>query len=182
MIETGSRYNAVVPYKGNYIKDPGFENISTPGIPSAVYARNGSGRGSTYFTDPSEQVEGRYSVRMTTPEEDNSMTLRFYPVTVASDRSYMISVRAKSDPGRRVLSADGGNGGEISKPQYVEIGFGEYGKARFTPTSDWKEYVTFVTIPPDSLPVVRVNVTLRMPGQGVAWFDMVQVIEDPVKR
>jgi len=67
-------------------------------------------------------------------------------------------------------------------PQTVEISLGEFGKATFEPQSQWKQFVTFVTIPNDSVPIIKANVTLKMPGHGVAWFDMLQVIEDPLKR
>ena len=38
-------------------------------------------------------------------------------------------------------------------------------------------FVTFVTIPADSISSPRVNAILRMPGKGTAWFDMIQVVE-----
>jgi hypothetical protein len=53
--------------------------------------------------------------------------------------------------------------------------------SKFIPSDVWRQYVTFVTIPSDTLPEIKANVILRMPGQGVAWFDMLQVIEDPLK-
>ena len=63
-------------------------------------------------------------------------------------------------------------------PQYVEILLGEFGKARFVPDNEWRQYVTFVTIPADTLPRFKTNLILKMPGQGVAWFDEVKVTED----
>ena len=63
-------------------------------------------------------------------------------------------------------------------PQYVEILLGEFGRARFIPDNLWREYVTFVTIPIDTLARFKTNLILKMPGQGVAWFDQVKVTED----
>ena len=67
-------------------------------------------------------------------------------------------------------------------PQYVEISLGEFGQARFIPDKEWRRYVTFVTIPNDTLPLFKTNLILKMPGQGVAWFDQLKVLEDPLKQ
>ena len=63
-------------------------------------------------------------------------------------------------------------------PQYVEVLLGDFGRARFIPDKDWKQYITFVTIPADTLAHFKTNLILKMPGQGVAWFDKVRVTED----
>ena len=63
----------------NLIKDPGFEDISSPGIPSSCYARPGGDRGATYFLDSREHYDGNHSVRIITPENDKSVALRFFP-------------------------------------------------------------------------------------------------------
>jgi hypothetical protein len=59
---------------------------------------------------------------------------------------------------------------------------GNFGKATFVPGKEWKQYIAIVSIPSDTVPELKANVTLRMPGQGVAWFDMLQVIEDPLTK
>jgi hypothetical protein len=62
--------------------------------------------------------------------------------------------------------------------QYVEISLGDFSRARFVPDEQWKRYVTFVTIPADTLASFKTNLILKMPGQGVAWFDQVRVTLD----
>ncbi|MFZ2339038.1 MAG: hypothetical protein WAW07_04870, partial [Bacteroidales bacterium] len=57
------------------------------------------------------------------------------------------------------------------------LGLGDYGKKKFIPGEEWKQFVTSVTIPGDSIPSPGVNPVLRMPGKGFAWFDMIQVFE-----
>ncbi len=167
----------VKPFKNNLINDPGFEDMASPGIPSACYVRPGSDRGSTYFTDPRIAFEGNYSLRLITPSENGGATLRFFPVNVKTGYSYMISLRARSDPEQR-FTPEPVSGDFI--PQYVEVGVDDFHNARFVPQKEWKNFVTFVTIPPDTVPEKKVNIFLRMPGQGVAWFDMLQMIEDPL--
>jgi hypothetical protein len=63
-------------------------------------------------------------------------------------------------------------------PQYIEVSLGEFSRARFVPDNQWREYVTFVTIPEDTLAGFKTNLILKMPGQGVAWLDQVKVTED----
>jgi hypothetical protein len=158
----------------NLIKDPGFEDLTSPGIPSACYARPGGDRGATFFLDSRESSEGLHSLRLVTPVEDKSAAIRFFPVSVKAGRSYSVSIWARTDPEQRFHPVQT----EKQKPQYTEIQFGSFKRARFTPDEKWREYVTFVTIPDDTTATVRTNLILKMPGQGVGWFDMVKVIEE----
>jgi hypothetical protein len=162
----------------NLITDSGFEDLTTPGIPSACYARPGGDRGATYFLDTRQYNEGYHSLRIITPEANKSLAIRFFPFLVRAGSSYTISIWAKSDPEQRLsveqISQDKKN--EI--PQYVEVMLGGFSRSRFIPGSEWKQYVTFVTIPTDTLPKFKTNLILKMPGQGVAWFDQVKVTED----
>jgi len=142
--------------------DPGFEDVSSPGVPASCYARGGGDRGATYFLDPREHIEGNHSIRIVTPTENKSIRLRLFPFTATNGTSYYISVWAKADPDRK---------------QYFEIALGDYGWKRFELTGEWKEYVTSVTIPYYNDQPPKTNVILQMPSAGVAWFDMLQVIE-----
>ncbi len=173
MIDLNKSKDEFVPWSGNLIKDPGFEDITSTGIPAACYARQGGDRGATYFVDSREHIEGNHSLRLITPKDSNSVALRFFPVTVTSGNSYILSVWAKADPEERLTEKE---------QQYVEISVGEFGKAFFIPQSNWKQFITFIKIPADSIPHFKSNIILRMPGQGVAWFDLLQMVEDPLKR
>ena len=76
----------------NLLKDPGFEDISSPGVPSACYARPGGDRGATYFLDTREHHEGNHSVRILTPDENKSITFRFFPFQVKAGILYNFSL------------------------------------------------------------------------------------------
>jgi hypothetical protein len=166
----------------NLIKDTGFEDLSSPGLPSACYVRPGGDRGATYFLDTRDFYEGNHSLRMITPVENKSLAIRFFPFVVKAGASYTISIWAKSDPERRFFPVTNPENTRLYRktemPQYVEISLGEFSRARFVPDSRWREYVTFVSIPEDTLAHFRTNLTLKMPGQGVAWLDQVKVTED----
>jgi hypothetical protein len=164
------------------IKDPGFEDTSSTGIPASCYAKTGGDRGATFFLDSRESFEGNHSLRIITPEENKSVSLRFFPFTASAGASYTISIWAKSDPEQRflplALKDNTSSKKEKPMPQYVEILLGEFGGARFIPDKEWRRYMTFITIPADTLPSYRTNLVLKMPGQGVAWFDQLNVFED----
>ncbi|MBK9391119.1 MAG: hypothetical protein IPN68_13355 [Bacteroidetes bacterium] len=163
----------------NLIKDPGFEYVFSPGVPTACYARPGEDRGATYFTDSREYYDGYHSLRLITPKDEASVGIRFFPCQVKAGSSYMISVWAKSDPEQRFrASADTSFQQKNFKPQYAEVSFGVFATARFVPEKEWKRFVTFVTIPSDTTATLRTNLVLTMPGQGVGWFDQIRVVEE----
>lgn len=166
----------------NLIYDAGFEDLSSPGLPSACYARPGGDRGATYFLDTREYSEGNHSLRIRTPEDNKSLAIRFFPFFVKASASYTISIWAKADPEQRIFPVTKIENARLNEktgvPQYVEISLGDFSRARFAPDSVWREYITFVTIPADTLPRFKTNLILKMPGQGVAWFDKVKVTED----
>ena len=186
LIDLNKNKEGIVPYSKNLMKDPGFEDISSTGIPAACYASPGKDRGATYFLDSREHLEGNHSLRIVTPKDSNSITLRFYPMTLTPGSSYYISVWAKTDPEQRLSESYSPKRTDPFKlkkePQFVEISLGEFGKARFIPQIEWKQFVTIITIPPDTIPRLKANLILKMPGHGVAWFDMLQVIEDPLSK
>ena len=174
--------NGKIVTSDNLLKDPGFEDISNPGVPSACYARPGGDKGATYFLDTREHHEGNHSVRLLTPAENKGITLRLFPMAVKAGSSYAISIWAKSDPEQRfsfVTNQDSlRHRIEKQDKQYVEIEMGAFGKARFVPDGEWRRYMTFITIPPDTVKSFRTNLLIRMPGQGVAWLDDLKVYEE----
>jgi len=171
LIEMEPRMDSLKPFPDNLLPDPGFEDTSSPGVPASCYARNGGDRGATYFLDSREHIEGSHSIRIITPRENGSIKLRFFPVTVMPDQKYLISIRAKADPEQRFPAS------EIKKPQYFELSLSGYGSKRFKMSEKWEEFVTIITIPYFDDQLSKANIILQMPSAGVAWFDMLQVIE-----
>ncbi|HOS71288.1 MAG TPA: hypothetical protein PLZ75_02440 [Bacteroidales bacterium] len=161
----------VKPFKGNLITDPGFEDLSSPGIPASCYAWNNGDRGATFFLDSREHVEGNHSLRLITPADNRSARLRFFPFRTSPGKTYYISVMAKTDP--EIITDNPVTG----SPLYFEISLGNYGSRRFALSSEWKEYVAAITIPYGNNIPPKTNVILQLPSAGVAWFDMLQAIE-----
>lgn len=162
---------AIKPWKGNLVTDPGFEDLSGPGIPASCYAWNNGDRGATFFLDTREHLEGNHSLRLVTPRDNRSARLRFFPFKTRPGMTYYISVWARTDP-EQIPDPD-----KRDKPQYFELSLGNYGSKRFKLTNEWKEYMTGITIPTGEDIPPKTNVILQMPSAGVAWFDMLQAIE-----
>jgi hypothetical protein len=172
-------------WSGNQVKDPGFEDITSAGVPSNCYVKPGNDKGATYFTDTREHLDGNHSIRIITPKDSCGVSLKFFPVIVEAGKSYIVSLWSKREdvqkfsginnpirPGTKIISDNG---------QIVEISLGDFGKATFIPGADWKQYITTFAIPDDTTKRFKTNILLNMPGKGVAWFDMLQMIEDPLK-
>ncbi len=169
------------PYPGNLLRDPGFEDISSPGIPASCYAWNQGDRGATFFLDPRERVEGNNSLRLITPADNKSARLRFFPVNIIKGRTYIVTVWAKADPEQRPVQmrlSEGEHESGISlMPQYFELSIGNYGNVRFIAGEEWQQYIAAIKIPADADIPAKLNVLLSMPGSGTGWFDMLQVFE-----
>jgi len=182
LLDLRQRINAIAGSPENLLKDPGFEDISNPGVPAACYARPGGDRGATYFLDTREHHEGNHSVRLSTPGDGKGIALRLFPFRVKAGSSYAISVWAKSDPEQRLSDVTNQDSLRLytgnHNPHYVEIELGVFGKSRFVPDQEWRRYMTFITIPSDTLKSFRTNLILKMPGQGVAWIDDMKVFEE----
>jgi hypothetical protein len=182
LIDLHQSKDKLIVSSDNLLKDPGFEDITNPGVPSACYARPGEDRGATYFLDAREHHEGNHSLRLLTPSDGKGISLRLFPFRVKAGASYAISVWAKSDPEQRLANVTNQDSLRhyVKKlnPQYVEIELGVFGKARFVPDEEWRRYMTFITIPSDTLKSFRTNLFIKMPGRGVAWFDDMKVYEE----
>ena len=100
---------------------------------------------------------------------NKGITFRLFPFQVKAGASYAISIWAKSDPEQRISFATNQDYERLynknQNPQYVEIELGAFGKARFVPDKEWRRYITFVTIPTDTLASFKTNLILRMPGR-----------------
>ena len=171
LINSGPVNVSVKPWKDNLIADPGFEDLSSPGIPASCYAWNNGDRGATFFLDTREHFEGNHSLRLVTPVNNRSARIRFFPFRTSPGKTYYISVMAKADP--EIIP----DNNKANRPVFFEISLGNYGTCRFELSNEWKEYVAGITIPSGEDLPPKTNVILQMPSAGVAWYDMLQAIE-----
>ena len=151
----------------NIVLNPGFEHTPSPGTPthgSASAPKTPGYTGATYFVDARTAVQGFHSLRMTAPADGQGMTFQFYPVKVETDASYLFSLWARSD-NRAAGSA-------------FDVEIEELGVNRtFTVGPDWQEYRFHFTV---DQPLKALHAALTQQGNGTLWFDLVQIIPDPI--
>jgi len=132
LIITKSTKEQPIQYKGNLVKDPGFEDITSPGVPASCYAWNEGDRGATYFLDSREHYEGNHSLRLITPQKNQGCRLRFFPVNISKGKKYGLSIWAKTDD---VFQNPERN--SEGSPVF-ELAMGDYGGNQFKPGIDWQ--------------------------------------------
>ena len=168
----------------NLILDPGFEDDASPGVPASCYARAGKDRGATYFTDTRISVEGRHSLRISTPAADNGSGLTFFPVMVNSGTGYTLSVWAKYDPAsykeEKATFWQKLFGNRPDPNRYFTLSLGSIKSQKFTLSNEWQKYSLPVFIPEKSAESSRINPGLTVNSQGTAWFDALELYPDPV--
>ncbi|MCD6347526.1 MAG: beta-galactosidase [Bacteroidales bacterium] len=168
----------------NLILDPGFENISSPGIPSACYVSVGEDKGANCFLDTRMVHEGRHSLRITTPETDKGMSLSFFPVRMSSGSGYSLSIWARLDTNsimpmertfwQRLFRRNKYRG------SFFTLSIGSYANEKFRLTSDWARYTIYFNISDKGTKTVKLGASLELNTQGTAWFDQLELRADPV--
>ena len=168
---------------GNLILDSGFEDITSPGIPSACYAAVGSDKGANCFLDTRVTYEGRHSLRMTTPQKNKGMSLSFFPVRMRSGSGYTLSVWARLDTNsiidvkrtfwQRLFGKNKFEGNQF------HMSIGDYAQEKFRLTSEWACYKIRFNIDDMGTETIKVGAKLELLSQGTAWFDQIELYPDP---
>jgi hypothetical protein len=154
---------------GNLVKDPGFEDLTSAGVPAACYAYPGDDPGCTYFIDPRRHYEGDHSLRMNNPSTRPGNELRFYGIVVDTTKTYTVSIMARTGPSSN--KAGGRKGG----PVQFRLSFGTVEKV-FDCTDNWQKYeIGGIRIQSAKDQNIKVSPILELIGKGTAWFDMLQV-------
>jgi hypothetical protein len=157
------------PEPGNLTLDPGFEDISSAGVPSFCAAHAGTDGGSTYFTDSRRHHEGEHSLRMNNPSVEPGTRLEFYGITIYPGKSYTVSVMARTG------SSSNSRQAKKAGPLSFRLALGTQAK-EFAVTDKWERYeikgIRFEMAGQDNL---RVSPELQILGKGTIWFDLLQM-------
>ncbi len=157
---------------GNITFDPGFEDITTPGLPAFSNAFPGTDPGFTYFIDSRRHFEGEHSLRVNNPSVKPGNRLSF--LTVASDpkKSYTVSVMAKTG------FSSNKPGGKKGGPVQVSLSLCNAEKI-FECTDSWQSFqVNGVRIVKGDGASVNISPRIELISKGTAWFDLLQVYPD----
>jgi hypothetical protein len=139
----------------NLVVDPSWENMASPGTPSACYASIPGA--ANCFVDSRVARHGRHSLRMTAPTPDELPSLTPFPIPVKAGQAYRVSIWAKGKAEGVVL----------------KVSLGGLGKQEFPLTTEWQEYSLSVTAEKDAS---RVSPGLALGSPGVAWVDLLQIV------
>lgn len=158
--------------RGNISLDGGFEEVSSPGVPSACFALPGYDRGSNYFTDSRRSFKGEHSVRMNNPCDKPGSSLSFFGLALDEKRSYTLSVMAST-------------GGSSNKPAgrndtivAFRLGLGSADET-FNCSGSWQKYkINNIRIIQNPEGSERISPLLQMTGKGTLWFDNLEVYPD----
>lgn len=155
-------------HPGNLTANPGFEIIASPGLAigsntKTSFPKKGDPAAS-FFIDPRQHKEGRFSLRLITPVDSGGSRIRLLPVVLKAGNSYRVSVWAKAKQQERM--------------PVLRLGVeGPRQERTFTLTDDWQQY-SFLLRSDSSWSAAIVSFDLVT--AGTAWVDGVQVNADPV--
>lgn len=148
----------------NLLLDPSFENSLVPGTPAACYFKLRGDRGAHAQLDTRLSIDGRHSLRLTTPTYDNGLNVELFPVELKSGQAYAFSFWAKARQPNKQLFVQLGNGAE----------------RRFTLRSYWQEFHwVFTANGQEATRNSKTSIRLSLLSQGEAWIDLVQLTAEP---
>ena len=157
---------------GNLTTDPGFEDLSSNGVPAACFSFPGEGSGCTFFIDSRRHFQGDHSLRMNNPVEKAGNRLSFYNASLDSKKSYTVSVMARAG---QSSNKPGGKKGGLVQFRLALAGTGMV----FSCTENWQKYgISGIRVPVDAMENGRYSPELELTGKGTAWFDLLQVFPD----
>ncbi|MCK5820389.1 MAG: hypothetical protein KAH17_00820 [Bacteroidales bacterium] len=176
--------DATKTYAGNLIQDSGFENAISPGVPAACYASVGRDKGATYFLDTSDPYEGRHSLRMVSPADNQGVMLSLFPVRLNSGTGYTLSIWARIDANSVIVPSrtfwQKLFGKNKFEGNFFNISAGDFASEEIQLTSNWTRYKVHFQVPADGSSTIKINPSLELISQGVAWFDMLELYPDPM--
>ena len=152
----------------NIVVNPGFEEIVSPGLPigyNKTYTSNDKkDLGATAFADPAQSKEGMFSLRLITPVDSGGNKIRFLPLVINKDNSYIVSVWAKARQNEKM-------------PTFRLMISGMDESHVYELSNIWKKYSFAFTAKSSSTNAI---LSLELLTQGTAWFDVMQVSPTPV--
>jgi hypothetical protein len=157
---------------GNLSIDPGFEDITNPGVPSACFVIEGADPGNTFFIDSRKHFNGEHSLRMNNPSTEPGDRLLFYGLDLQGKKSYTVSIMAKTGQSSNIPP------GKKEKVVRFTLGLGIANEV-FTCSDSWEKYeLNGIRVYPEGSPGERISPRLEMAGKGTAWFDNLLVYPD----
>ncbi|UZR96668.1 carbohydrate binding domain-containing protein [Chondrinema litorale] len=152
----------------NLIVNPSFEILASPGQPigfnKTYTSYEKKDLGATTFADSRQSVEGMVSLRIINPVDSGGNKIRFLPLVVNKDNSYVVTIWAKAKAQGEMPTF------RLSMGLMNEIHTYEI-------STEWQEYSFVFTAPSSSTNNI---LSLELLRKGTAWFDLLQMSPTPV--
>ncbi|GAH79324.1 unnamed protein product, partial [marine sediment metagenome] len=150
--------NEVALAEGNLIRNGGFEQQTNPGYPDYYRVNYTRETGASWGADPVEAIEGRHSLFIRCPADDEGLTVTSYPMGL-KEGSYRLIARLRAD--REEMSAHLQiSGFEDAPGRTVDVG------------RQWQQESLEFDVPEN---VRRTHFSVRPNNRGVIWVDAVEV-------
>lgn len=162
--------DSLLVYTGNLSVNPGFELSAEAGEITGGSGGAG-GNGATLMPDTRVAFEGETSLRLHNPFPDAGAARGLFPIDNESDRTYILSVWARTD--ERSLALNRTKGTKMT----FKLALGSLGEKEFElRDTAWTRFE--LVCPPQEYKRTHHggaagSITLR--GEGTAWFDLVQI-------
>jgi hypothetical protein len=164
----------------NLIENGSYERMANAGTPDGFYLFESDDDAAAFLCDGTTAVDGRYSMRVTTPHNGSGLIFRPFPQDISKAGAYALSVWAKAE-------STAGLGGGAGEGGVVQLEFATNGggasdcifagsadaKVNFALTPQWKQYHAQM----QCARVVGPTAVLQysVPNQGVAWLDKLEL-------
>lgn len=155
--------------KGNLLVNPSFEESVEAGQITGG-AGGAGGKGATLLPDARIAYDGEYSLRLNNPFPNAGASRHLFPIDNESDRTYILSVWARTDA--RSLALNRAKGKKMTFKLYLHT----LGEQEFELTETWKRYE--LVCPPKEF--IRTHHggasgAITLLSEGTAWFDLAQI-------
>ena len=154
--------------ENNLTLNPGFEKIVSPGLAIGANVTSTNEQkadaGATFFTDPTQSLEGMFSLRLVTPTDSSGKKIRLLPLVMTKGNSYTVSVWAKAKQ-------------QDHLPDFQLTMDAMQQDHTFKLTAEWKKYSFTYRAGTSSTTAI---LSLELLQHGTAWFDLLEVSPDPV--
>lgn len=159
--------SAVAP--DNLLVNPSFE-LSTEAGEMTGGSGGAGGRGATLFPDTRIACDGETSLRLHNPFPGAGARRGLFPIDNESDRTYILSVWARTDA--RSLEENARRGERMT----FRLSLGSLGEQEFELTDTWQRYE--LVCPPQEYKRTHhggASGAITLLGAGTAWFDLAQI-------
>ena len=92
--QSGADTSAAI--ESNLIENGSFERMANPCSPDGFYLLQGSDVGASFLCDGTTAVDGRYSMRVTTPANGTGLWFRPFPADISKAGKYELLLWAKA--------------------------------------------------------------------------------------